>query len=91
MRRRGGLTCGFADTLSDWRARLVADGGGLENRYECKLIKGSNPLPSASADGWWGRFRSRELVAVGHARRAVTPMIAIGASLGTSRGPIMGQ
>jgi hypothetical protein len=33
----------------DWRARLEADGGGLENRYECKLIKGSNPLPSASA------------------------------------------
>jgi CRP/FNR family cyclic AMP-dependent transcriptional regulator len=31
----------------DWRARLEADGGGLENRYECKLIKGSNPLPSA--------------------------------------------
>ena len=31
-----------------WRARLEADGGGLENRYECKLIKGSNPLPSAA-------------------------------------------
>ena len=25
----------------------MADGDGLENRYGCKLIKGSNPLPSA--------------------------------------------
>ena len=36
-----------ADTLANWRARLEADGGGLENRYECKLIVGSNPTPSA--------------------------------------------
>jgi hypothetical protein len=43
------VTSGVAVTLRDWRARLEADGGGLENRYECKLIKGSNPLPSATA------------------------------------------
>ena len=29
------------------RARLVADGGGLENRYGGNLIVGSNPTPSA--------------------------------------------
>src|SRR4051794_41811357 len=29
------------------RARLVADGGGLENRYGVKPIVGSNPTPSA--------------------------------------------
>jgi hypothetical protein len=39
---------GRAGKFIDWRARLEADGGGLENRYECKLIKGSNPLPSAN-------------------------------------------
>ena len=36
-------------TVGDWRARIVAECGGLENRYGCKLIKGSNPLPSAHA------------------------------------------
>jgi hypothetical protein len=30
------------------RVRLVADGGGLENRYGGNLIVGSNPTPSAS-------------------------------------------
>jgi hypothetical protein len=30
------------------RARLEADGGGLENRYGVIPIKGSNPLPSAA-------------------------------------------
>src|SRR4051812_6390970 len=30
------------------RARLVADGGGLENRYGITPIVGSNPTPSAS-------------------------------------------
>src|SRR3954464_6158575 len=29
------------------RARLVADGGGLENRYGVTPIVGSNPTPSA--------------------------------------------
>ena len=31
------------------RARLVADGGGLENRYGGNLIVGSNPTPSAES------------------------------------------
>ncbi len=30
-----------------WRARLVADGTGLENRKGFALLVGSNPTPSA--------------------------------------------
>ncbi len=32
-----------------WRARLVADGTGLENRKGFTLLVGSNPTPSALA------------------------------------------
>ena len=31
----------------EWRARLVADGTGLENRKGFALLVGSNPTPSA--------------------------------------------
>src|SRR5262245_46986046 len=31
-----------------WRARLVADGGGLENRFGFTPDVGSNPTPSAT-------------------------------------------
>jgi hypothetical protein len=34
------------------RARLVADGGGLENRYGVTPIVGSNPTPSALTCGF---------------------------------------
>src|SRR5919199_4320916 len=34
------------------RARLVADGGGLENRYGVTPIVGSNPTPSALSSGF---------------------------------------
>src|SRR4051794_21362949 len=40
------------------RARLVADGGGLENRYGVKPIVGSNPTPSALTFTVTSPFRS---------------------------------
>src|SRR5215203_1655596 len=41
-----------ASLSSAGRARLVADGGGLENRYGVKPIVGSNPTPSAPTSGF---------------------------------------
>ncbi len=41
-----------ASLCSAGRARLVADGGGLENRYGVMPIVGSNPTPSALTCGF---------------------------------------
>ena len=47
-RSRAGAHLGLAGSVSAARrARLVADGGGLENRYGVTPIVGSNPTPSA--------------------------------------------
>ncbi len=49
---RAGILAGRGASLNAaGRARLVADGGGLENRYGVKPIVGSNPTPSAPSSG----------------------------------------
>src|SRR3954447_21242764 len=52
------------------RARLVADGGGLENRYGVKPIVGSNPTPSALS-----RALSRFHRAMGSVRKRSAPVV----------------
>ena len=65
-----------------WRARLVADGGGLENRFRFTPDKGSNPLPSAITCGNAGTTRRLPLIMAGtdtpqtRARRTTDPIPA---------------
>src|SRR5215831_16922622 len=62
------------------RARLVADGGGLENRYGGNLIVGSNPTPSAAQCPVTSKVTSQDIV-----RRSGAVVLPCLAELGAAR------